>query len=143
MAGGADLQFFFSVRRLLRGESRKAVPTMSNDNGKNQKHIGQDPKYLEKFIDDGDTLEDFEVEPDVFYGVRPPAPISSRVLICVHARTSKFCGSGERVAVRLHRCVWGPSADRPRMVSRLLLLPSIGQIKEQVHRSPRCLLHEA
>ncbi len=43
------------------------------------KHIGQDPKYLEKFIDDGDTLEDFEVEPDVFYGVRPPAPISSRV----------------------------------------------------------------
>jgi hypothetical protein len=43
------------------------------------KHIGQDPKYLEKFIEDGDALEDFEVEPDVFYGVCPPAPISSRI----------------------------------------------------------------
>ncbi len=79
VAGGADLQFFFSVRRLLRGESRKAVPTMSNDDGKNQKHIGQDPKYLEKFVAADDDLEEFDVEPDVFYGVCPLAPISSRI----------------------------------------------------------------
>jgi hypothetical protein len=38
-----------------------------------------DAKYLEKFIGGEDDLEDFGVEPDVFYGVCPPAPISSRI----------------------------------------------------------------
>jgi hypothetical protein len=42
-------------------------------------HAGQDPKFLEKFIGPEDDLEDFDVEPDVFYGVCPPAPISSRI----------------------------------------------------------------
>lgn len=39
-----------------------------------QKHVGQEPKYLEKFIGADDDLEDFEVEPDGIYGVCPPAP---------------------------------------------------------------------
>jgi hypothetical protein len=44
-----------------------------------QKRPGQDPKYLEKFISADDELAEYEVEPDVFYGVCPPAPISSRI----------------------------------------------------------------
>jgi len=65
------------IRRLLRSESRRAVTTMPGS--AKQKHVGQEPKYLEKFIGADDDLEDFEVEPDVFYGVCPPAPISSRI----------------------------------------------------------------
>ena len=77
VAGDTDVQFFFSLRRLLRSESRRAVTTMSGSAKK--KHVGQEPKYLEKFIGADDALEDFEVEPDVFYGVCPPAPIPSRI----------------------------------------------------------------
>ncbi len=76
-AGDTDLQFYFSPRRELQGEFRGAVTTMPGGQGK--KHVGQDPKYLEKFIAADDDLEDFEVEPDVFYGVCFPAPISSRI----------------------------------------------------------------
>ncbi len=77
VAGGADLPFFFSRRRLLRGEDRKAVTTMSGN--KEKKTPGQDPKYLEKFIEADDDLVEYDVEPDVFYGVCPPAPISWRI----------------------------------------------------------------
>jgi hypothetical protein len=66
--------------------------------------------------------------------------------ICVCAHTFKFYAIGELLAVRVHRCV-GPvgctwcsrgvvecCADRQRMVSRFLLLPSNGQNKEQLQR---------
>ena len=115
VAGDADLQvFLFSLRRLLLGESRKAVPIMPG----RAEHPGQDPKYLEKFIGDDDALEDFEVEPDVFYGVRPPAPTSSRISLSVHARTFKFCGIGEPVAVRVHRCVCTDACGAHRLTDR-------------------------
>jgi hypothetical protein len=46
---------------------------------KEKKTPGQDPKYLEKFIEADDDLVEYDVEPDVFYGVCPPAPISWRI----------------------------------------------------------------
>jgi hypothetical protein len=145
VAGGDDLQFFFSLRRLLRGEARKAVSTMSgNVTEEKQKHPGQDPKYLEKFIEADDDLAEYDVEPDVFYGVCPPAPISSRISSSVFTHTFKFCGKGEhsrgracaplRVYVVLEGVGVECCADRQRMVSRFLLLHSNCQNKEQVQR---------
>jgi hypothetical protein len=119
--------------------------------------LGHDPSYIENFVgaDDVDGFEDFEVEPDTFHGVCcPPAPISSRIsylclLTCTQSNWHVLFPTGERVAVRVGPVVLGVNsaalrlpqcADRQRMVSRFLFIPSHCQSKEQVQRSPRWLL---
>ena len=70
VAGDADLQVScFLCAGCCTASPARPFPTMPGG----AKHIAQDPKYLEKFIGADDDLEDFEVEPDVFYGVCPPA----------------------------------------------------------------------
>ncbi len=80
--------------------------------GAETKHIGQDPKYLEKFIGDDDDLEDFNVEPDVFYGVCPPAPILSRISQSVFAHTHSSFMPRASSWPCVCTAVWGPSDAR-------------------------------
>ncbi len=101
--------FLFSSQSFLFAEegleSRKSVPTISGVG--QMKHAGQDPKYLEKFIGADDDLEDFDVDPDVFYGVCPPAPFHRESFNpCLRTHIQVYA-IGELLAVRVHRCV-GP-----------------------------------